>query len=452
MLYKAPLIAHYHLVYAASKAILPDGSGQRLANFLWRVWGSEKILYNLTGNQLAAHFSAISEDGPLRTTPTQSPRASRNLSLAARAAKNEAHFLPPQSDAPDEEEYAAGSSTPKPISPPQKDETRDIRPPSILKKPKRNVSPETIEALQENYSASISAQSTIIEDGGDESTPSATPRRNTIMNEQEDRVVRSTKKSPVPKFSIRREGSEIVPPSNKRSSSTLKSAGNEDTIKPLSDTGPKTRRTKTVFHASARKRPVAMKRKSSQSSSSNTPSTISPRPFGVATSLLSSSAASSAVTAESTKSQKEPAMSSTKRAIDLPRSGKSNEAEEDTPKTRATVATSRSRQSPLVEPDFRSKFVEKTRSAQSSFINLPSLLRKPSTTIATSTSHAEGQSAGRGRSKVTFTEGSKPPGPAGPDIGDDDEPPVLPRTKSQLTLLLEKDQRAGSNGQGRKGC
>ena len=59
------------------------------------------------------------------------------------------------------------------------------------------------------------------------------------------------------------------------------------------------------------------------------------------------------------------------------------------------------------------------------------------------------QPAGRGRGKVTFTEGSKPPGPAGPsdaDVGDDLDVSVLPRTKSQLTMLLEKDRRAGGRG------
>ena len=59
---------------------------------------------------------------------------------------------------------------------------------------------------------------------------------------------------------------------------------------------------------------------------------------------------------------------------------------------------------------------------------------------------------------MTFTEGSKPPGPAGPaespaETGEEEggEGQVLPRTKSQLTLLLEKDRRAGGSGSGRKG-
>ena len=117
----------------------------------------------------------------------------------------------------------------------------------------------------------------------------------------------------------------------------------------------------------------------------------------------------------------------------------------------------------LVEPDFRSRFVAKTRSAQSSFVSLPSLLRTPSATTAASASYqASGtmdtgrhlQPGGRGKARVTFTKDTAPPQITNP-VESGSEPDggaqALPRTKSQLTLLLEKDRRRGNgNGKGEK--
>lgn len=447
-------------VYAASRAVLPDNVGQRLANFLWRVWGSEKILQNLTGSQLAAHFSAISEDGPLRTTPTQSPRASRNLSVTTAAYKSQPPLTPSQSShdhqAPTVAFTMTGSSTPRSTAPLPREEQREDRLPSILKKSTTYTSPKIAEGSQVS-----SSQGTIVEDDGDEITPSATPRRNSPNTRTKDRSVGSARDPPAARPSATRADSENFPPSSIESSSTLQSTSSEDTIMPRVETAAKTRRTKQMFHASTRKRPLAMKRKSSQSSSNATPSTASPRPLKP---YLSASDQTSTATAGPTRPQSDPPD-----PLHSPdsKAGTSQESWEDTTEPPTQPSTTRShprssRRSSLVEPDFRSKFVEKTRSAQSSFVNLPSLLRKPSATTATSASQAQAQPqlAGRGRGKVTFTEGSKPPGPAGPaetgeDGGEDGEGQVLPRTKSQLTLLLEKDRRAGGsgsgNGLGRKG-
>ena len=411
-----PLIARVCPVYSASKAVLPDGSGQRLANFLWRVWGSPSILYNLTGNQLAAHFSAISEDGPLRTTPTQSPRASRNLSIAVRAPKSRTRFLSPPSGSTE-----TGPSVQRLTTPLHKDEKDDDPPQSTLKSTRHTTSAATARRSH------ISTPSLITEEDDDESTPSTTPVGSTLQKSSNNRTARS---------SIESTDNETLSPGT-TDPSTLQSVSSQDTIRPSSETVSKPKRTKRLRSASTKKRPVAMKRKSSQSSSSNASSTISPHlpaePSGLSDlsdpSIDEAAAAAAAEPADYQQARTEPADSPTK-----------------------------TKQSSLVDPNFRSKFVEKTRSAQSSFVNLPSLFRKPSASAATPASYQaagmlessrSAQPAGRGRGKVTFTEGSKPPGPAGPDVGVGDHDPdssVLPRTKSQLTMLLEKDRRAGGRG------
>ena len=99
---------------------------------------------------------------------------------------------------------------------------------------------------------------------------------------------------------------------------------------------------------------------------------------------------------------------------------------------------------PLVDPNFRSKFIGKTRSVQGSFTNLPSLLRGSGASAPISTSF---QAAGmmdtspsiRGKGREAYTNVVAPL-KASPEAAGDDDPQPLPRTKSQLTLLLEKER------------
>ena len=115
---------------------------------------------------------------------------------------------------------------------------------------------------------------------------------------------------------------------------------------------------------------------------------------------------------------------------------------------------------PLVDPNFRSRFIGKTRSAQGSLTSLPSLLRKSAAAAAAPTSASyqaagmmeSGQptsSADRVKGKDAFTNVIAPlkaPAAAGPEASDDDnDPQPLPRTKSQLTLLLEREKNRSTN-------
>lgn len=108
----------------------------------------------------------------------------------------------------------------------------------------------------------------------------------------------------------------------------------------------------------------------------------------------------------------------------------------------------------LVDPDFRAKFIDRTRPSQRSFTDLPTFARKSSAAVSTAASfQAHGtmdnvqttSSAGRGKGREAFTDVTAPlkaPAPSGPEVADEQP---LPRTKSQLTLLLEKEKVRSEN-------
>ena len=117
---------------------------------------------------------------------------------------------------------------------------------------------------------------------------------------------------------------------------------------------------------------------------------------------------------------------------------------------------------PLVEPDFRAKFIDKTRASQRSLTDLSAFAPKSSAAVPTSASYqATGMmesaqatsSAGRGKGREAFTNVTAPlkaPAPAGREAGSEDNTASLPRTKSQLTLLLEKEKVRSAKEQERE--
>jgi len=112
---------------------------------------------------------------------------------------------------------------------------------------------------------------------------------------------------------------------------------------------------------------------------------------------------------------------------------------------------------PLIDPNFRSKFVDKTLSSQRSVTNLPAFAQKSSAAVATAAyfqatglmgSGQPKSSAGRGKGREAFTNVTaalKAPASAGPEAAGDDNPRSLTKTKSQLTLLLEKEKALSSD-------
>ena len=112
---------------------------------------------------------------------------------------------------------------------------------------------------------------------------------------------------------------------------------------------------------------------------------------------------------------------------------------------------------PLIDPDFRAKFIDRSRASQRSLTDLSAFNRKSSAAVATSASYqATGMmdsvqapsTAGRSRGREAFTNVTAPlkaPAPAGPEAESEDTTAPLPRTKSQLTLLLEREKVRSEN-------
>jgi hypothetical protein len=67
--------------YSTSRALLHDNTGERLANFFWRIWSNPAISNSIPGSTVARLFMTMSEGGNrVRTTPTPSPRSTSPLS------------------------------------------------------------------------------------------------------------------------------------------------------------------------------------------------------------------------------------------------------------------------------------------------------------------------------------------------------------------------------------
>lgn len=474
-------------VYSANKAVLADDVGRRLENFFWRIWGNKKIRDRITGSQVAVLFSNISEGGFLRTTPTQSPRTSRSLGSyeSNRRVEKVPDSSPPNTPADlarsqglsREEQVEDGLAVrasddviePLPISRTiSAEQTKDVAlPPSILKKPKMGSSsqvPKTARILSQNAQSSHRDVSGIF-DGEYVSAEEKTSPVETSRNKG--------------KASSRgQESSSIDATRSSITSDAIKSTTNisfSDTIttedqgtRSQEDERQKSARRRTIIHAKtavSKRRPAIAQRKSSQSSSNNASNTtLSPSSRSKTTSLnkstdpASASDGSSDGLAENLQSQTtrvsrlenpHPSKQLRRRAGD---DNSGEDSEENTPSKEYSKPTDG-----LVDRDFRSKFATKTQIDRQPFASVPPMAYKSATAAATSASYQASGTVGfgqpqpprgKGKRSVEFTDEIiplKPPGASGPDEIDEDEdedgPLNLPRTKSQLTFLLEKDKK-----------
>jgi len=405
-------------------------------------------------------FNAISVEGPLRTTPTQSPRTSRHIGSYMRT--------PPPSHSPASagSRFNSASNRGEPSSVISETQEKDLG----LRRP--SIPEPTVQAQASPYqgssgdldrSAEASRYKIISEDNGDDSTPTATPP-STAQRSAPPTQPSFVGDAPdaLSKSCALLADSEILRPEDAESSSTVESASSEDTVRENHRSSKKTGRKRTTFHVSTpanRRRPVAMRRQSSQSSSTVSNTTSPPLSTPVISKVEPAGPVDGSGASGSRSSEIRPAIVSEN--ISSPDNALQEPLKTSTEDPSPTDHTSSRKQQEgsLVEPDFRSRFVAKTRSAQSSFVSLPSLLRTPSATTATLASYqASGtmdtgrhlQPGGRGKARVTFSEDTAPPQITKPvESGNetDGRAQVLPRTKSQLTLLLEKDRCRG-NGNG----
>ena len=236
--------------------------------------------------------------------------------------------------------------------------------------------------------------------------------------------------------------------------------------------------------AASRKRPIVMRQRSSQASSAGKPSPTSPSLGPERKTDKEDEETTVAATTERRRravsphpgklgrrpsptappeededddEEEEPAIEQSKEKED--KTAKETTTENPTANTPSTQILP-----PLVDPDFRSRFASQTRAQQHrSFTNLPSAAWRSAATTSTATSYnasgmmfpEQASSSGRrGSARKAFKDEIIPlkaPAPAGPDVTDDTEDATaLPRTKSQLTLLLERNKTAGHDMKGKE--
>ena len=442
-------------------------------------------------------FSSINEGGYIRTTPTASPRSSKSLGRNYAAARSDASFTinsstsnvtSPHSDPlSSEDELEDISATPTPASPsavvvrksPEAEETRGRtvrtgRPPPILKK-----------------SGSGSSESADSVQGDDTKIGAAAEDDDETVPDDDDltygspRIPSIKRTAPSRRPTATRFNEEVAVSIPKVSSSVPRSAGDKYRRSSGDSTSSHRsgRRNPIVIattRASRRKLAVLPRRSSGTSSLGNSrtssfsklacspkadtidPSTVMDRE-GEAKSTRIARAASphpskqrrrlspgppsdeedteeediddEEVDDQRRKAQKTPFEDALTDSEDI--SGESDDKENQTTKT-------------LVDPNFRSKFVNNPRS-QRSLTNLHNFARKSTASISTAASfQATGtmgsgppvSSAGRVKGKEAFTNVTAPlkaPASAGPETDEENVRP-LPKTKSQLTLLLEREK------------
>lgn len=446
------------LVYSTNKAILADGVGRRLENLFWRIWINPTIRDRITGNQVAALFSKISEGGSLRTTPTPSPRISRGT------GSNPAHH-DPRSSSPTAQATSPFHTRPS-GEPTQSTEVREKLspvvpqtgslqrptkesnlPPSILKKSRADSSSQlakssrilspTFEMLRQ--STSYDRKEAVVDFRSGFSGAVVTTRDdNTSRPGQEPFLARVDRKSRIGESKLRSSPSEASP----------RTQGDES----------QPSREKAAIHAKtgrSRRKPALPRRKSSQLSTSN-PSNIA-SPLSSGKNVLPGEPTSLSLRDEApSRSQKQPVRRSSphplKNRVLVSQSETSSSDDGNTSLDDEKGGVKDN----LVEPNFRSKFASRIRpeprpagpplseglSAQG---GQASPFSQP--TGQTRLEPLNQQSA-KGKRVAGYTDEIiplKPPGASGPDKMEEEVPSFLPRTKSQLTLLLEKDRQSSKD-------
>ncbi|KAF7514461.1 hypothetical protein GJ744_000231 [Endocarpon pusillum] len=410
-------VARLWRVYTLNSAHIEDDGGTRLENFFWRIWSNGSIINSIRGNTLARLFMTISEGGnrvrttpvptPLGTTPTQASTflSAAPLQLAAPQTVREESERPVAQHSTTETEASPGPST---------DQSRILLP--ILKKSRTEF----------------------------DDLPKAA-------------------KVPSPKGDVR----DLYTNPRRRQSSESSGALSPQTG--AADKGSKTAgKKKTSFAAATgtrKSRPGAPRKRSSQTSGSGEqrkgsqtspsagaqPGRTTPKSAIGLPSLLT--AANFALPSSSWQDVDSPA---------------SSRASLDT-----RLSTPQQPSSWLVDKNFRGKFVENQKRANSS-INLAALGKGQSVRFLDEMPEHR-KSAAKGKARVEEddddeeedeqeeqeVETSKsaersPPSAATAAIAEDDDEdeddmPTLPRTKSQLSMLIDKERKySGSANLGPK--
>lgn len=455
-------------MYSVNKTVIADGVGRRLENLFWRIWSSRKLLNRISGRQVARQFQQILEGGYFRTTPTQSPRISRSLGSNETSISTDGR-------APASPRESSPSVDPPPVATSEgQDEKRErdslvpqagsvssrtketVAPlPSILKKPKVafvTQHSKTAKALFPDNGLPGKTGNDDDDDGRGVPLSTYAPCAEVVNNEGASSPQARHQSSAEENTGFIAEderGPRRRARDREEAMTTEKSLGSQD-IKPKS-TGKRTVQVKT---GASKRRPITPQRKSSQSSSSATSQRTASPITGTKFGSVASIHALDVNLENPPHDQDQPVMQRSRHGSPHP-SQRRGGAMEDRP------FSDESREKPpnetkgiedgLVDRDFRSRFAIRSRADGHLFAPFPG-----KSTAAAATSVADQAIGTTGSTQNANDQWSehftdeivrlKPPGPSGPRARDDSETQPLPRTKSQLTLLLERDRQRSQDG------
>ena len=475
------------LVFSSGNAAIAENVGRRLENFFWRIAMSERVRERLSGAQIDKQFDGISQGGYIRTTPKPSPRSSRHLDsydTEAHSTDSTKSAVPSSPASPkarpvdSDDELQETSVTPTPPShlrtiseatttkPKENRRTTTTRPPPILKKvgSGSNQSSRSASLLsptsQELWSTAGAAGEEAVTFDDDATSPES----------QAPVAGKAVRKSTTTRFN------EEVAVSIPKVSAVSRSSGG----RPVGESNQRPGRRNPIVVAStgaSKRRPHVMRQRSSQASSLGTSkeapsrSSSSPNLARVMNPTSTNTAKTNSPEGGALSVRRLRAASphpSKSREGSSPNSPPSETAEDfggevagaQEPSTNPPSKLGPVKENPnanlegskpLVDPDFRSIFVDRTRPSIRSLTNISSFARKSNAAAPTAASfQASGMldagqaisTTGRSRGKEAFQNEIVPlkaPASAGPEAPAE-APEPLPRTKSQLTLLLEREK------------
>ena len=457
---------------------------------------------------VALQFNGINEGGYIRTTPTASPRSSKSLAGHYRHARSErpsfqAHAAPaaPVAEvrpAMDYEGLQDGSATPTPVSPftaavktsavPEgKRRSIDLsRPPPILKTSSsgssRYFEPSTPPLLSGREVQSRKLSRDVDTDVPDEYDDADVPEGDPVL--ASTKVPAIVRTGPIRRSTVTRFNEEVAV-SIPKAAPSLSSSTADKPRRSSADTsgGQRTGKRNPIVVANAgfsRRRPTVLPRRSSGNSSLSASRSSS-------YSKLARSLKEASINFDDSSRRETEDLPTRRARAGSPHSSKDrrprspgptsseDEVDEDDsegsdPVARTILDPNSNEETssgavgkptrgskPLVDPDFRSKFARNDLSSHRSLTSLPAFARKSSAAVPAAASfQASGMMetarvetlAGHSKGRESFTNVTAPlkaPASAGPETVLDDDFKALPKTKSQLTLLLERERARSAN-------
>lgn len=457
--------------------MLTDNTGPRLENSFWRILRSDKIMQRMTGRRLARQVKSITDGGYIRTTPTGSPRASRNLetyqsiTAGAQGASTASSHLSPAPASfrdlplPDRSEDDS-TPTPQSVGPFARRPVAEVksvqerksnlqlgRLPPILKKPGPGSRIGSAQGSLMPSPTNIDTSPVVGSMRGIIQDPFTGTTADVAMSRQFSAEGQATS---APKRYTATRFNEEVKVSIPKAPESLSKSNGEKSPRARYGSYSKSNKRNPVVKAStgsSKRRPVMMRHRSSGTSQDGSLGESSPAARGrkVSDSSDIGGSGDSAVPVALTKekgrsraSSPHPVGRSSREARH--RGGgdgvKADLSDEDEDEDAATS------ESPQDELRLKTKKGGRVPAQHRSFTNLPSAAWRSSAAAPAAASYqalgllSPGQEAlPTGRSRTAFKEDIVPlkaPGPSDTDKSSTEPPSALPQTRSQLALLLER--------------